>query len=732
MEAIGLVAFGRRMLLSTAVGLVLLAWPAVASAAFGDQTKLTAIDPSVGTSVALSADGDTALVDNADSAEVYTRASQSWSLQARLTAPAGTELGNARFGHSVALSADGDTAVLGGYSDNGSTGAAWVFTRSGSTWSEQSKLLAPTAGPDKEIGAAEFGWSVAISPDGDTVLAGGLDDNSNLGASWAFVRNGTTWSEQTQLTAPTVGPGAEVGSGEFGSSMALAVDTPEVAGSPGALLAVIGAFDDNGFTGAAWLFKRLGSTWSDEQRIVASNPVGPANFGTSVALTPDGSLALIGAVGDGAVLGTGAVWAFELSPGILFNQQAKIKAPTSGDAAAIGAPGFGGSVGISSDGSTAVIGGPLDNGQRGADWIATRSGATWAVTPKLVPPGSGADAAVGPSGFGLAVAISSDGLTVLAGGPVDDANKGAAWVFTNGPTISTLSPPSGPASGGTTVRISGTHLGRALSVSFGGVPAASFTVVSDSEVDAVTPPGDPAPVDVTVSTPGGTSPLTLSDRFTYFPSAPGAPTAVKAKAGNRSAAVSFTAPRSNGSAITSYRVVASSGGASATASASPITVTGLKNGTHYTFTVTATNGIGTGPPSTASNTVVPKAPSPKVSRLAITGVRRHRPKLVFTVTAANGAKPLKSIAVKAPKGLTFARRPHDGVSVSPRHAKFTLAVKHGVLTVTLKSAKPSVKVTAAAPALTSSKSLHGKVRLAFTIVDAGHARTRVTATAKVS
>jgi hypothetical protein len=92
--------------------------------------------------------------------------------------------------------------------------------------------------------------------------------------------------------------------------------------------------------------------------------------------------------------------------------------------------------------------------------------------------------------------------------------------------------------------------------------------------------------------------------------APGAPTGVTAASGNEDGVVSFTAPPANGSAITSYTVTASPGGETATGSASPITVPGLTNGTAYTFTVTATNGVGTGPPSAPSSAIVAGAPPP--------------------------------------------------------------------------------------------------------------------------
>ncbi len=128
----------------------------------------------VGMSVALSADGNTALIgapadgEYSGAAYVFTRTGASWSQQgAKLTGS--DTVSEAWFGESVALSADGDTAVIGGPSDNAAVGAAWVFTRSGSSWSQQGEKL--TGGG--ESGAGYFGRSVALSADGDTALIGG-------------------------------------------------------------------------------------------------------------------------------------------------------------------------------------------------------------------------------------------------------------------------------------------------------------------------------------------------------------------------------------------------------------------------------------------------------------------------------------------------------------------------------------------------------------------------------
>ena len=117
-------------------------------------------------------------------------------------------LGVPAFGVSVALSGDGDTALVGGPGDNGRVGAAWVFTRSGSSWTQQGpKLLA-----SDEVGEGHFGGKVALSADGTTALIGGRGDGGLSGAAWVFTRSGSTL-EPAGPQAP--GPEAN-GAADFG------------------------------------------------------------------------------------------------------------------------------------------------------------------------------------------------------------------------------------------------------------------------------------------------------------------------------------------------------------------------------------------------------------------------------------------------------------------------------------------------------------------------------------
>ncbi len=317
--------------------------------------------------------------------------------------------GAAQQGWSVTVSADGNTAILGGPADNSQTGAAWVFTRSGTTWTQQQKLAAS----DGAAGAA-FGTSVALSADGNTAIVGGPGQNvggtSGAGTAYVFVRSGTTWTQQQELTASDGVAGAA-----FGTSVALSGDT-----------AIVGGPGQNSGAGAAYVYTRSGTTWAQQQELVCTGAVGTVHTqpatgqGWSVALSADGNTAIVGGFGDNA--GTGAAWVYTRS-GTAWSQQGS-KLVGSGVTGRTAEQGF--SVALSSDGNTAIVGGPADNGFIGAAWVYTRSGTAWTQLQKLVGTG-----AVGLANEGSSVALSSDGNTAIVGGPQDSGNNttGAAWVF---------------------------------------------------------------------------------------------------------------------------------------------------------------------------------------------------------------------------------------------------------------------------------------------------------------
>jgi PKD repeat protein len=320
-----------------------------------------------------------------------------------LTASPGVQGIGTQFGQSVAISAEGNTMLVGGPGDELYGGSVWVYTRSGSTWTEQAKLDPSEVSCGGFYCGAYVGYSVALSADGDTALLAGYGNAGETGAAWVFTRSGTTWTQQ----GPALTGKGEIGTGEFGVSVALSADGDT---------ALIGAPDDYGYTGAAWVFTRAGTTWTQEgEKLVANNEseTEESRFGSSVALSANGDTALIGGPEDNGR--QGAAWAFTRSGSTWTQQGAKL---TGGGETGQGD--FGSSVALSADGATALIGAPGDNGGAGAVWTYTRSGSTWAQDgSKLTGNGE-----TGDGGFGSQIVLSADGETILI-----DANE-FALVFT--------------------------------------------------------------------------------------------------------------------------------------------------------------------------------------------------------------------------------------------------------------------------------------------------------------
>ena len=324
-----------------------------------------------GWSVALSGDGNTAIVGGFDdnsrlgAAWVFTRAGGVWSQQGTKLV-GGSAVGSPNWGSSVALSGDGNTAIVGGPGDNNGTGAVWVFTRAGGVWSQQGARLVGSGA----VGNANQGWSVALSGDGNTAIVGGQDDNNGGGAAWVFTRAGGVWSQQG---AKLVGTGA-VGNANQGWSVALSGDGNT---------AIVGGLYDNSEIGAAWVFTRRGGVWSQQgAKLVGTGAVGNPNQGSSVALSGDGNTTIVGGVFDNSQVG--AAWVFTRAGGVWSQQGTKLVG-----ADAVGSPNQGWSVALSCDGSTAIVGGLYDNSEVGAAWVFTRRDGVWSQQgAKLVGTGA--------------------------------------------------------------------------------------------------------------------------------------------------------------------------------------------------------------------------------------------------------------------------------------------------------------------------------------------------------
>jgi hypothetical protein len=335
--------------------------------AWTQQAKLTGGDAvgmaHQGSAVAISADGNTAVVGGSSdnlgqgAAWIYTRSNGVWSQQGLKLVGTGGVAGPGQ-GSGVAISADGNTALVGGSGDDFAKGAIWVFTRSGSVWSQQGLKLVGSGGVGSFVSQ---GSAVALSADGNTAISGGEGDTGNTGAAWVFTRSGGAWTQQGDKL---VGAGAP----------AAALQSVSVALSADGNTALVGRNLDGGSTGAAWVFTRTSWAWAQQGgKLTGAGWVGKPEQGTSVALSGDGNTAVLGGPDDATL--KGAAWVFRRNNGAW--TQLGNKLVGSGDG------GFQGTaVAVSADAGTILVGGGADA------WVFTGPAST-TIAPGGVGPASG-------------------------------------------------------------------------------------------------------------------------------------------------------------------------------------------------------------------------------------------------------------------------------------------------------------------------------------------------------
>jgi hypothetical protein len=377
-----------------------------------------------------------------------------------------------KFGYSVSIS--GDTIVVGAYEEDSNatgvngdqgardSGAAYVFVRNTTTWTQQAYLRASNTDAYDY-----FGWSVSIS--GDSIVVGAIYEDSNAtgvngdqnnldatdsGAAYVFVREATTWTQQAYLKASNTGV-----RDYFGHSVSISGDT-----------IVVGAYQENSnakgvngdqnddsalYAGAAYVFVRIGATWTQQAYLKASNTESSDNFGWSVSISGD-TIAVgakeedsnaVGVNGDQSnndIPDSGAAYIF-VREGITWTQQAYLKASNTGVADY-----FGYSVSISGD--TIVVGAYGEDSNAtgvnedqsndrafdsGAAYVFVRNGTTWTQQAYLKASNTG-----GGDAFGYSLSIS--GHTIVVGAYHESSNaievngdqnnddafdSGAAYVF---------------------------------------------------------------------------------------------------------------------------------------------------------------------------------------------------------------------------------------------------------------------------------------------------------------
>ncbi len=350
------------------------------------------------------AEGDDDNNNQSGSAYVFKRNGSIWAQEAKLLPSDGSYLH--RFGYSVSIS--GDYIVVGafGNDDNGNrTGSAYVFKRSDTTWTQEAKLLASD-------GASydDFGWSVSIS--GDYVIVGSVSDDvvgPNSGSVYIFKRSGTTWTQEEKLL-----PSDPEEQANFGGSVSISGNS-----------AIIGAHhatvDSATWVGAAYVFTRSGTIWTQEAKLLASDGARYDEFGGSVSISGDYAIAGARADDENAIR-TGSAYVFQRS-GTTWTQEAKLL-PSDG----LHLDYFGCSVSLF--GNYAVIGSYHhdDNGENsGSAYLFKRTGSVWNEESKLLALDGEID-----DHFGRSVSISGNYIVAGAeygGGQVD--SMGSAYVYTN-------------------------------------------------------------------------------------------------------------------------------------------------------------------------------------------------------------------------------------------------------------------------------------------------------------
>jgi cysteine-rich repeat protein len=400
---------------------------------------------------------------NAGAVYIFARTGATWQQQAYIKA-SNSGMDDS-FGWAIALSADGSTLAVGAFGEDSSAtgingnqasesatdaGAVYVFTRSGTTWSQQAYVKASNTGAGDQ-----FGISVALSADGSTMAVGALtedsastgingnqtnDNGGNSGAVYAFTRSGTTWTQQAYLKASNTGV-----LDAFGCDVALSGDGATlVVGATGEASAATGSDGDQSDNsasgaGAAYVFTRSGTTWSQQAYLKASNPGSGDQFGKHVALSNDGATLAIAAwfedssatgVGgnqaDNTASASGAAYVFARS-GTTWSQQAYIKASNTG-----AEDRFGIGIALSGDGSTLAVGASLEDSaaigidgnqasnaavDSGAAYEFVRSGTTWNQAAYIKASNTGTSDA-----FGFGLALTVDGSMLVVGAPSESSS----------------------------------------------------------------------------------------------------------------------------------------------------------------------------------------------------------------------------------------------------------------------------------------------------------------------
>ncbi len=428
-------------------------WTNTVKIAHGPTNNLTLEDYDYfGWSLAISPDGNTLFVgayrDNGDGAirgavHVFTKNNESvWTSAAKISDNTHGLVLTDRdfFGISVAVSPNGNTLFVGASRDDSdlleddlNRGAVHVFTKSNDVWTYHTKMAYGTNGitflPEHE----HLGDSLAISSDGETLYVGAASTDASVlgGAVHVFTKGSDVWTYSTKM-AHGINDLTLTKSGHFGSAIAI---------SPDGNTLFVGAYDDDGTEsdkGAVRIFKKKEGIWVynsviDDDTYDTIFLSGHDFFGVSLALSPDGNTLFIGASGDSTSSGVGAVYIFTKDEADVWEYSKKITSATHGFSLDRHNGFFGSALAVSSDGKTLIVG---VAGGKGAVYIFTKNENIWRYSTKIDENTDGLALTTGDY-FGSSIALSPDGSTLFIGASGDSSDlpprgiqNGAVYRFT--------------------------------------------------------------------------------------------------------------------------------------------------------------------------------------------------------------------------------------------------------------------------------------------------------------
>ena len=339
---------------------------------------------------------------------IYTNSAGVLTQQATITAPSDYIGFFTLVTGSLALSSDGNTLAIGSPNDNSNQGATWIYTRSGSTRTKQTKLIG-TGGTNKSY----QGTSVSLSDDGNTLAIGGPYDSTYYGSVWIYTRSGSTWSQQRRLT-PTVTKFGNNGTNsprQIGQRVLLSSDGNTVIFTGPSVTLTQGTYPN----GAIWAWTRSGTTWTEGTRVINS----AGRYGGSLSLTSNGSTTLIAIDSRLSVQGDLPGVSLYTVSGNTITYQGAIVQP-SDTVGTISNP----AASMSSDGTRLLIGWFGDNSYAGAVWEYQNISGTWTEIKKI----SALADLVGSSTYlGWQVALTQDGQQILFSAITDNAGAGAIY-----------------------------------------------------------------------------------------------------------------------------------------------------------------------------------------------------------------------------------------------------------------------------------------------------------------